>query len=74
MITISELKAAAEVISKFCEELWGQCPKNADGIYEDYPCEKCAFHDNCLQLPCEWNSPKAVKQKCNKREITEKKP
>lgn len=75
MITISELKAAAEVISNYCDELWETMPKNADGIYENTPCEECTFYDNCMRrLPLEWEFHEAVKQKCNKREMTEKKP
>jgi hypothetical protein len=63
MITISELKAAAEVISKYCEQLWGTIPMNADGIYENAPCEKCAFYSSCLRrLPCEWEFPEDSKK------------
>jgi hypothetical protein len=63
MITISELKAAAEVISKYCEELWGAIPMNADGIYEDVACEKCAFNgDRLSKMPCEWEFPEDSKK------------
>lgn len=63
MITISELKAAAEVINKYCEELWEAMPMNANGIYENTPCEKCAFYDNCLRrLPFEWEFPEGSKK------------
>ena len=63
MITIFELKAAAEVISKYCEELWAAIPMNADGIYENIPCEKYAFNGNCLtRLPCEWEFPEDSKK------------
>lgn len=63
MITTFELKAAAEVISEYCKELWGAIPMNADGIYENAPCEKCAFHGNCLRrLPSEWEFPEGSKK------------